>query len=134
VIAREAMSVRLLALPFRFFVGGRLGSGRQWFPWVHLDDVVAVYRHALDEGGLSGSVNLVAPGLVRQGDAAREVGRALHRPSVLPAPAFALRLILGEQADLLLHGQRAESEKLAGFPFRYPELGPALESALGSSS
>jgi uncharacterized protein (TIGR01777 family) len=132
VFARDAEAFRLLALPFRLFAGGKLGDGRQWFPWVHIDDVVGAYRLALDDDRLSGPVNLVAPGLVREREVAHELGRILHRPSFFPAPAFALRAVLGEQADLLLHGQRAYSAKLGAMGFRYPELRPALEQALGT--
>jgi uncharacterized protein (TIGR01777 family) len=131
-IGRGALALRLLALPFRLFAGGPLGSGRQWFPWVHLDDAVAVYRRAVEDEGLRGAVNVVAPGAIRQRDAARELGAILGRPSWLPAPKVALRAVLGEQADLLLHGQRAVPAKLreAYFRFAYPGLREALEEAL----
>jgi hypothetical protein len=119
-----------MALPFRLYGGGRLGSGRQWFPWIHVDDVVAIYRRAIDDESLHGPVHAVAPQQLRQRDAARDFGRVLHRPSWLPAPAFALRVLMGRQADLLLHGQRAVSTKLDGFEFRYRTLRAALEDAL----
>ena len=130
VVGRGATALRLLALPFRLFVGGRLGSGDQWFPWLHLDDMVALYERAIADESLSGPVHAVAPDLRRQRDVARELGRVLGRPAAVPAPAPLLRLALGEQADLLLHGQRAESAKLDGYAFRYPELGAALTEAL----
>jgi hypothetical protein len=119
-----------MALPFRAFVGGPLGNGRQWFPWIHLDDVVAVYRRAIEDDGVEGPVNAVAPEQIRQRDAARAFGSALHRPSILPAPSFALRLALGEQADLLLHGQRAVSRRLTGLEFRYRGFRAALDDAV----
>jgi uncharacterized protein len=131
VIARDALALKLIALPFRLFAGGRLSNGRQWFPWVHVADAAALYRRALEDPALRGPVNLVAPEVPRQRDAAREIGRVLHRPAWLPAPAPLLRLALGEQADLLLHGQLARTEKLDPSWFRYPTLGPALEEALG---
>jgi hypothetical protein len=131
VVGPGAPSVRLLALPFRLFAGGPAGDGRQWFPWVHLDDVVAVYRRAIEDGALSGAVNATEPEQLRQRDAAHAFGKVLHRPSILPAPAFALRLLLGEQADLLLHGQRAVSRTLDGLEFRYRGLRAALEDAIG---
>lgn len=132
VVGRGALALRLLALPFRLFAGGPLGDGRQWFPWVHLDDAVAACRRALEDDGLRGVVNLVAPGLIRQRDAARELAAVLGRPCWLPAPTVALRVVFGEQADLLLHGQRAVPAKLteAGFCFAYPNLRGALEDAL----
>jgi uncharacterized protein (TIGR01777 family) len=132
VVGRGALALRLMALPFRLFTGGPLGDGRQWFPWAHLEDTVAAYRRALEDERLRGAVNLVAPALVRQRDAARELGAVLSRPSWLPAPRPALRALLGEQADLLLHGQRAVPTKLVevGFRFAHPSLRGALEDAL----
>jgi uncharacterized protein len=134
VIGPRAPAVRLMALPFRLFAGGPVGGGRQWFPWISLDDLVAVYRHAIDDQSLEGPVNAVAPEQLRQRDAARDFAAVLHRPSALPTPAFAVRIPLGDQADLLLHGQRAVSRKLDGFEFRYPRLRGALEHALESAS
>lgn len=131
VLARDAVALRLMALPFRLFAGGRLGSGRQWFPWIHITDAVKLYRRALEDESLRGPINMVAPEVVRQAEAAREIGRALHRPSRLPTPAPILRLALGEQADLLLHGQQARSTKLDPSWFSYPKLAPALADALG---
>jgi len=128
-VGPNALSIRLMAVPFRLFVGGPVGGGRQWFPWIHLDDLVSVYRLAID-GRLEGPVNAVAPQQLRQREAARDFGAVLHRPAVLPTPAAAVRLLLGEEADLALHGQRAVSGKLDGLDFRYRELRPALESAL----
>ena len=119
-----------MALPFRFFAGGRLGDGRQWFPWIHLDDLVRVYRLAIDDESSSGPVDAVAPQLLRQRDAARDFGAVLHRPARVPTPAPVLRAALGEQADLLLHGQRAVSRRLNGFEFRWRALRAALDDAL----
>jgi uncharacterized protein (TIGR01777 family) len=131
VIGRGAPALRLMALPYRVFVGGRLGSGRQWFPWIHVDDLVHLYRLALHDDSLAGAVNAVAPQQLRQAEVAHDFAAVLHRPAVLPTPAFALRLALGEQADLVLHGQRAVSRKLEGFDYRYRELRRALQDALG---
>src|SRR5262249_50298803 len=111
-VGAGAQAVRLMALPFRLFAGGRLGDGRQWFPWIHLDDLVRVYRLAIDDDSLAGPIDAVSPQLLRQRDAAREFGAVLHRPSRVPTPEPVLRAVLGEQADLLLHGQRAVSRKL----------------------
>jgi uncharacterized protein (TIGR01777 family) len=130
VVGRGAQSLKLMALPFRLGVGGRLGSGRQWFPWIHLDDLVALYVRAIDDDGLGGTLNAVAPQQLQQREAARDLGHVLHRPSLVPTPAPALRLLLGEQADLLLHGQRAVSSRLDGFGFRHQTLQAALEEAL----
>jgi uncharacterized protein len=130
VIGPGALALRMLALPYRVFAGGPAGDGRQWFPWIQLDDLVAVYRRAIADESLTGPVNGVAPEQLRQREAARELGAVLRRPSALPTPAAVLRLTLGEQADLLLHGQRAVSTKLAPGEFAYPKLRPALAAAL----
>jgi uncharacterized protein (TIGR01777 family) len=116
------------ARAFRFFAGGRLGSGRQWMSWVHLDDVVGAYLFALDTPDLTGPVNLVAPGRLRNREFARRLGQALHRPSVIPTPARALRLALGDFAEYLLNGRPAVPRRLvsAGYSFRHPELEPSL--------
>ena len=132
VFGREALAFRLLTLPFRFFLGGPLGNGRQWFTWIHVDDIVGLYRLALEDARVSGAVNAVAPDIRREGDVAREIGRVLHRPAVFPAPAFALRLVLGNEAQLLLHGRHAQPVKALayGYRFRLGGLHEALEEAL----
>jgi uncharacterized protein len=130
VIARNSLAFRLLAMPFRLLLGGPLGDGRQWFPWLHIDDAVRLYQHALNDDGLSGPLNAVAPDVRRQREVAQELGRALGRPARVPTPAPLLRAVLGEQADLLLHGQWARSIKLEGFAFRYAQLPAALAEAL----
>jgi len=130
VIGPGAPAIRLMAFPFRVFAGGPVGGGRQWFPWIHVDDLVAVHRRAL-ECAFEGPVNAVAPEQLRQRDAAREFAAVLHRPAVVPTPAPAVRLLLGEQADLVLHGQHAVSRKLGDLEFRYRGLRAALEDALG---
>ena len=130
VVGPAAHAISLMALPFRLFAGGPLGSGKQWFPWVDVDDLVRVYRAAIDDVSLQGPVHAVSPGLLLQRDAAKVFGRVLHRPSVLPAPAFALRALLGEQADLLLHGQRAITVKLDDSLFRVRDLSVSLARAL----
>ena len=133
VVGRGAMALRMLALPFQLLAGGPLGTGRQWFTWIHLLDLVNLYTLAIERPDWSGPVNAVAPTVPREREVAREIGRALRRPSWAPAPAFALRLALGEMADLLLHGRRAVPAKAeaAGYQFRYREIGPALAEALG---
>lgn len=118
-----------MALPFRLFAGGRMGDGRQWLPWIHLADAVAAMRFLLTREEARGPFNLTAPNPTTYRDFARTLGRVLHRPSFLPAPAFALRLALGEMADIILTGQRAVPERLLalGFTFRFTELEAALE-------
>jgi uncharacterized protein (TIGR01777 family) len=132
VFGREALAFRLLTLPFRLFVGGPLGNGRQWFTWIHVDDIVGLYRLAIEDGRMSGPVNAVAPDIRPEREVAREIGRVLHRPALLPVPAFALNLALGRQAQLLLHGRRAEPAKAKGYGynFRFGGLDEALEDVI----
>ncbi len=129
--SREAPAFRLMVLPFRLFAGGPLGSGSQWFTWVHVDDLVGLYRLALENQLVSGPLNAVAPDVRRQREVAVEIGRAMHRPSLLPAPAALLRMALGRQSDLLLHGRRASSRAAQlGYRFRLGDLPGALKSSL----
>ncbi len=129
VFAREAYAFRLLTFPFRVFVGGPLGNGRQWFTWIHIDDIVGLYRLALEDARVSGPVNGVAPDIRREREVAKEIGRVLHRPALIPVPAFVLKLVLGKEAQLLLHGRRAEPAKALGYgyTFRFGGLHEALE-------
>jgi uncharacterized protein (TIGR01777 family) len=129
--SREAPSFRLMVLPFRLFAGGPLGSGSQWFTWVHVEDLVGLYRLALENQSVSGPLNAVAPDLRRQREVAVEIGRAMHRPSLMPAPAPLLRLALGRQSDLLLQGRRATSRAAQlGYRFRLGDLPGALKNSL----
>ena len=117
--------------PFRLGVGGRLGSGRQWMSWIHLADLVELFRLAVEKP-LGGPLNGVAPVPVPNAEFTRELARALHRPAILPAPPFMLRAVLGEMAGVLLDSQRVvpRAAEAAGFRFRFPQLGPALADLL----
>ena len=132
VLGEAGGSLEKMLLPFRMFVGGPVGSGRQWFPWVHLADVVGAALWALDHDALRGAVNVAAPGAVRYGDFAAALGARLRRPSWLPVPAFALRLAIGEMADVVVAGQRVVPAALlaAGYRFAHPELSAALAEVL----
>jgi uncharacterized protein len=132
VLAREGGALPKMALPFKMMAGGPLGSGRQWFPWIHLDDEVGAIRFLLEREDAKGPFNLTAPNPVTNRELTRLLAGVLHRPGFLPAPGFALRLALGEMADMLLNGQRAVPSRLLelGYAFRYPEAGPALRSLL----
>jgi uncharacterized protein (TIGR01777 family) len=118
----------MVLLPFRFFAGGPLGSGRQWFPWIHLDDEVEAIRTLINLENASGPYNLTAPEAVRNADLARAIGRVWGRPAFFRVPGFALRAALGEKAVLVLDGQRPAPRRLleAGYAFRFPHLEPAL--------
>ena len=134
VLARGGGALQQLALPFRFFAGGPLGSGRQVMSWIHRDDWIAMVRWALANPAVHGPLNLTAPAPVTNREMATALGRALHRPSFMPAPAFALRLALGEMADaMVLNGQRVlpAVAQRAGFTFRFPTLDAALAEIYG---
>jgi uncharacterized protein (TIGR01777 family) len=133
IVAPEALAWRLVLLPFRLFVGGRLGSGRQRFTWVHVDDAVRLYDLAIRDASISGPLNMVAPEVPTQAELARAIGRAMHRPAIVPAPAFALRLVLWGQADIVLHGRVAVATKAgaAGYEFSYPTVESALGDVIG---
>ena len=115
---------------FKSFVGGPIGNGRQWFPWIHLEDLSAAMLFLLEHPEISGPVNLCAPEPVTNRDLAVALGRALNRPAVMPAPAFMVRMALGEFADVLLGSQRAVPQKLLQhhFGFRYPEIRSAVNA------
>src|SRR6185503_19029262 len=135
VLARGGGALQQLALPFHFFAGGPLGSGRQVMSWIHRDDWIAMVRWALASVDLRGPVNLTAPAPVTNREMATALGRALHRPSFMPAPAFALRLALGEMADaMVLNGQRVlpRVAQSGGFTFKYASLDDALGEIYGS--
>jgi uncharacterized protein (TIGR01777 family) len=119
--------------PFRFFAGGPIGSGRQYMPWVHRLDWIEMVRWIVDTPGVRGPVNVAAPHPVTNAEFARALGRAMHRPALLPAPAFALRIALGELADAALGSQRAlPGVPLAhGYHFRYPEIDIAFRGIFG---
>ena len=119
--------------PFQMFAGGPLGSGRQYMPWIHKDDWVRLVTWSIAQEGMRGAVNATSPSPVTNAEFSKALGRALHRPSVMPAPAFALRLALGEMADaLLLSGQRALPVRATdhGFAFRFTNIDEALAGVL----
>lgn len=131
-------SVKRLLLPFKLGVGGRYGSGRQWLSWVSLDDEVAAIRFVLERAALTGPVNLTAPNPVTVDEYAKALGRALHRPALLPTPTLALYALLGREMvqELMLGGQRVRPAKLleAGFTFRHPDIHSALADALAQAA
>ena len=132
VFGKGADALERLALPFKLFAGGPLGSGQQWFPWIHLDDAVGLYRFAVENEAVTGPLNLVSPDVRREKEVAVAVGKVLGRPSWAPAPSFVLRLVLGQMSELILHGRRAEPRKALnlGYQFKRPQLEDALRQAL----
>jgi uncharacterized protein len=136
VLSREGGALQRLLTPFKLGVGGRVGSGKQWWSWVAMDDLVSVYRFVL-QSELSGPLNLMSPNPVPNERFVKSLGRALHRPTVFPFPTFAVSTVFGEMGEtVLLESQRVLPARLlhAGFSFVYPELDAALEHALERQS
>jgi uncharacterized protein (TIGR01777 family) len=117
---------------FKYFLGGPLGSGRQWFSWVHMHDLAEAFIFLLSYKNISGPVNLCSPNPLRNKDLADAIGKVLQRPSFMPTPGFMIRLILGEFGDVLLKGQRVIPHRLmeSGFKFRYPDIEEALKNIM----
>ena len=134
VLSAKGGALEKMLPPFKAFVGGPIGSGKQWFPWIHIADEIGAILWALDHD-LTGPLNLVAPGVVTMKDFAQALGRALHRPSWAPLPAAPLRILLGEFASALLEGQRAVPKKLlaSGFRFRFNDVDAALADLFGGA-
>lgn len=131
VLGEDGGALAKLAKPFRFYLGGHLGSGRQWFSWISLDDEVAAIKFLMESESLAGVYNLTAPQPVTMKELCATLGKVLHRPAWLRVPGFAVRLALGEMADeMLLSGQRVLPKRLlaAGFEFKYPNVEEALRA------
>ena len=136
VLDKDGGALPQMALPFRFFAGGPLGSGRQYMSWIHRDDWVAMVGWALTTDSVSGPLNVTAPNPVTNLEFARTLGRVLRRPALMPAPEFALRAVLGEMADAIVTGQRVLPAKahISGFEFQRAELDGALRDLYGGMS
>jgi len=134
VLDRDGGALKKMLPAFRLGVGGRVASGRQYLPWIHVDDVVGIYVAALDGDAWHGPVNAAAPEPVTNRDFSRALGRALRRPAVAPVPAFALQLLYGDMATIVTEGQRAVPERTRelGYTFAQPDLDAALRSALAA--
>jgi uncharacterized protein (TIGR01777 family) len=125
-------ALKKMLLPFRLGVGGPIAGGRQYMPWIHIDDVVGIYLHALDDASWSGAYNAAAPEPVTNKEFSKELGRALHRPAFAPVPALALKLLYGEMGQIVTTGQRAVPERTlaGGYAFTQPDLAAALGALL----
>ncbi len=145
ILAREGGALPKMMLPFKFGAGGKLGSGRQWMSWVMLEDVVAILQFAIENASVRaagnvapvrGALNIVSPQPLQNAEFTKVLAKAMHRPALFPAPAFALRLALGEMADaLLISSQRVAPQKLQqlGYRFLHADLTSALETILAKS-
>ncbi len=133
VLSLEGGALPRLLLPFRFFVGGPLGDGRQWVPWIHITDEVRAIRFLMEKEDARGPYNLTAPNPVTNRELVRVLGQVLRRPAWFPVPAPVLRLLLGEMSAVLLTGQRALPRRLleTGFAFRFPDIRSALQNLFG---
>lgn len=132
VLCSDGGALHRLLLPFRLFVGGRMGSGRQWLSWIHLEDQARAIRFLIEHEEARGPFNLAAPNPVTNADFAKALGRTMGRPSIIPLPAFAMKLVFGEVAGVLLEGQRALPQRLQelGFTFHFPDIESALRDLL----
>jgi uncharacterized protein (TIGR01777 family) len=130
ILGRNGGAMAKLIPAFKLFVGGPLGNGKQWFPWIHQDDLMAAIEFVLEHPGVSGPLNFCAPHPVRNRELAQVLGKELGRPAFMPAPAFMIRLVMGEFGDVFLGSQRTLPGKLLdhGFAFQYPEIKGALRA------
>ncbi len=132
VLGKGGGALERMLAPFKMFVGGPLGSGRQWFPWVHVDDLVGVVLFALANDDVAGPVNVAAPQSLTMREFCSELGNAMHRPSWAPVPGFVLKMVLGEMSEMVLTGQRVVPKALErhGYVFKFPQIAPALADIL----
>lgn len=132
VLSGEGGALRVLALPVKYFLGAALGDGEQPISWIHITDLCRIIAKAIQDRSMSGSYNVVAPEVVTNREMTKGIARVLHRPMLPAVPAFAMKLALGELAEMVLNGTRASCEKIraAGYAFTFPELMPALGDAL----
>ncbi len=132
VLGKGGGALAKMLPPFRLGLGGRLGNGEQWMSWIQMQDLVNLFLFALEQPSMKGVYNAVAPGPVKNKDFTSTLAELLHRPAKLPAPAFALKLALGEMSEMLLGSQKASAERLlaSGFVFRYPGLKEALQASV----
>ncbi len=133
VLGKEGGALEQMARTFRMFLGGNLGDGSQWFSWMHQEDQARAFLFVQDHPEIAGPVNFTAPNPVRNLELTKALGRALHRPTFMTAPAFMLRLMLGEFGEILLSGQKVLPQRLLdrGFEFRFPVIDQALADLLG---
>ena len=134
VFARGALLLNMFLLPFRMFVGGPIGSGRQYLPWIHIDDEVAAFKYLLTNQETSGAYNLMSPQPVRNAELGHAISRVLKRPYWFPVPGFALKLILGKMSSVVLDSWRCMPARLteSGFQFKFPDVEAALRDLLRS--
>jgi uncharacterized protein (TIGR01777 family) len=130
VLGRDGGALKQMLMPFRIGIGGRLGNGRQWMPWIHVDDLLRLFVFAAENTAIEGALNGSSPEPVTNAEFTRHLARALHRPAIFPVPKFALKIAFGELANFMLASARVvpEASTRSGFKFAYPELGAAFET------
>ena len=128
ILDRDGGAMAKMIAAFRFFLGVPLGNGEQWFPWIHMHDLLSAFQFIIENSGVNGPVNFCAPQPVRNKELAAKLGTALNRPAFMPAPAFMIKLLMGEFGESLLNSQRAVPDKLEklGFKFKYVNMDSAL--------
>ncbi len=132
VLSKDDGLLKQMIPSFKLFLGGYLGNGNQWFPWIHIDDIVGIYLLAIENEQLSGAVNGASPGIVRMKEFAKELGKTLHRPSLFPIPKFVIKILKGELGNYVPDSQRVVTEKLlnSGYKFKFENLEEALRDLL----
>jgi len=132
VLDRGGGALAQMVPPFKYFVGGTIGSGKQWFSWIHREDMTNLYLFALEDDRLSGPVNATSPNPVKMSEVSATMGKVLHRPSWFPIPPFLAKVIMGESAQVVVTGQKAIPRKLLKlkFPYKYPTIMKALQASL----
>lgn len=132
VLSKKGGALAKFLPPFKFFIGGALGNGKQWFPWIHIDDLIAIYLFILDNAKISGPINVVSPEAVRMNEFAKTLGRILYRPSIFSVPEFALKILIGEAASTIVSSQRIVPQELIdkGFKFKFEKLEEAMKDLI----
>jgi len=132
VLSKDGGALKQMLLPFKLFIGGPLGNGKQWFPWIHIDDLINIYLFALDNPEINGAINAASPNQVTMNEFAKTLGNILHRPSIFKVPLFALRIAIGEAAEAVTASQRVIPQRLINskFKFKYENVEEALRDIL----
>jgi len=132
VLDRRGGALKQMLTPFRLGLGGPVAGGRQWMPWIHMDDAVGMALSAIDDAAWSGPVNVTAPAPVRNREFSKALGRALHRPAIAPVPKLALKVMFGEMGEVVATGQRVVPRRAQqlGYQFQHPEIDEALRAAI----
>lgn len=132
ILSKDDGALKQMLPPFKFFIGGPLGNGKQWASWLHIDDIVGIYLHAIDNQNLNGAVNAVSPNPVKMNEFASTLGKVLNRPSLFPVPKFVLKLVVGEAAGVITASHKIDNKKIvkSGYKFKFENLEITLQDLL----